>query len=57
MTNNEILKKEAKKLLDDGKLSGNSYDFVKQISKFTKKKLNSLTTKQYNWLRDIVNNF
>lgn len=56
MTNNEILQKEAKKLLENGKLSGSGYDFVKQISKYTKKKLNTLTIKQYNWLRDIVDN-
>jgi len=54
MTNIEILRKEAIKLLENGKLKGSNAVFVKQISKYTKKKLNELSTKQYNWLKDIV---
>jgi len=57
MTNIEILQKEAKKLLENGKLKGSNAIFVKQISKYTKKKLKTLSTKQYNWLMDIVNDY
>ena len=54
MTNVEIMRRQAKKLLAEGKLTGKSVDFVSTIMKYNKKKLKCLSSKQYQWLKDIV---
>lgn len=54
MTNVEIMQEQARKLLDDGKLRGRSVEFVSIIIKYNKKKLKGLSSKQYQWLRDII---
>jgi hypothetical protein len=54
MTNVEIMQQQAKKLLDEGKLRGRNVEFVSSIIKYNKKKLKGLSSKQYQWLRDII---
>lgn len=54
MTNVEIMREQARELLDEGKLRGRSVEFVSTIIRYNKKKLNDLSSKQYQWLRDIV---
>ena len=56
MTEIEILKKEVKQLLEDGKLFGRNKEFAHTILKYNKTKLNELSSRQCRWLRDIVNN-
>jgi hypothetical protein len=54
MTDVEIMRQEAKRLLENGKLTGRNILFVSQIMKYNKKRLSHLTSKQFRWLKDIV---
>jgi len=54
MTNVEIMRQEAKQLLEDDRLYGKSKEFVSTIIKYDKKRLQKLSSKQYIWLRNIV---
>jgi len=53
MTNAEIILQDALKNRDDGKLNPWEEDFVSQFKNWDKKKLKSLTSKQYWKLRGI----
>lgn len=55
MTNSEIDLQSAIEALESGKLNSREADFINQIRDYDKKKLRSLTSKQYAWLRDISN--
>ena len=50
MTNSEINLKNAIEALESGKLNAKESDFINQIKDYDKKKLRSLTSKQYDWL-------
>ena len=54
MTDVEIMRQDAKRLLENGKLTGRNMLFVSQIMKYNKKRLSHLTLKQFRWLKDIV---
>ena len=54
MTNVEIMQQRAKKMLEEGKIRGRSVDFISTIIDYNKKQLKGLSSKQYKWLRDIV---
>lgn len=54
MTNVEIMQQQAKKLLEEGKIRRRSVDFISTIIDYNKKQLKGLSSKQYKWLRDIV---
>lgn len=57
MTNIEIMLEQATKLLDEGKLRGRSVEFVSTLIRYNKKKLKGLSSKQYQWLRDITEGY
>ena len=57
MTNIEIRLDIAIKALNAGKLSDSSELFIKTIKKYNKKKLKTLTPKQYEFLDDIYNKY
>lgn len=48
------MREQARELLDEGKLRGRSVEFVSSILRYNKKKLKGLSSKQYQWLRDII---
>lgn len=54
MTNVECYQKEAVKKLEKGILDSYQVDFVEKIKNYTKKELNSLTSKQFLFLRKIA---
>lgn len=54
MTNVEIMREQARELLDEGKLRGRSVEFVSTSIRYNKKKLKGLSSKQYQWLKDII---
>ena len=56
MTNVEVMQQQARQLLEDGRLSGRSRDFVSTIIRYKKNRLRGLSPKQYHWLRDIIRN-
>ena len=54
MTNAQSYLQTAVQALEAGKLTGSAKSFISDIQNFTKKQLNSLTTKQFTFLRDIA---
>jgi hypothetical protein len=55
MTNAQSYLETATQALEEGKLSGSAKSFIESIRDYSKKQLNNLTSKQFNFLRDVAN--
>jgi hypothetical protein len=54
MTDIEIMRGKAKQLLIENKLTGRNKEFVVTILKYNKKRFTELSSKQFSWLKNIV---
>lgn len=57
MTNVESYLTTAVKALEEGKLNSSEEYFIEDIKDYDKKQLKNLSSKQYNWLRQIASKY